>query len=142
MEMTDEIRQELRKHMRKITTAFNPIDYCEPDGVRHIKAYFVAKVERLQDNAVIDELVRFLNDQKLAYPVSEMLLIDQDFVLDILDKRVPKHPIGYPGYTCPSCLKPIYYYYRHVSFCPECGQALAWEYKNELEETKLKRYLR
>ena len=135
MIMTDEIRKELRKHTRYIKTAYDPIQYCGPDGITQIKEYFVAKVEQVHDQALIDALVRFINEQKFAYPVSEMLLIDQDFVLDILDKRVPKQPIGYPGYACPSCLKPVYYYYTRTKFCPECGQALAWDYKNEKEET-------
>ena len=129
MEMTDEIRKELRKHTRAVKTVFDPIQYCEPDGIMRIKEYFVAKVERLQEQAIIDELVRFVNEQKYAYPVSELLLVDQDWVLDILGKQIPK--IVWDGLTCPSCNKRFVYAYLHAKYCPNCGQALKWEERNE-----------
>ena len=129
MEMTDEIRQELRKHTRAVKTAFDPIQYCEPDGIMRIKEYFVAKVERLQEQAIIDELVRFVNEQKYAYPVSELLLIDQDWVLDILGKQIPK-PV-WDGLTCPSCHSPFLYANMLSPYCQRCGQALKWTIKKE-----------
>lgn len=84
-----------------------------------------AKLVDAQEEAVYRAIV----DEAIKNGITDLFLLDKEFVLNALTKQVPKKALQFdsvPRNRCPNCSRAVRVYTTDTmyKYCPDCGQAL------------------
>lgn len=91
-----------------------------------------AQVADMTDKVVCGAII----DEAEQAGVTDLYLIDRDFIRAAIKKQIPKKPKDYPfsAGQCPSCDAVFEFDWEPKSkYCQNCGQKLNWESEVETE---------